>query len=86
MPLDYLVERLHPYHVKQDTIMREIVKPSEQCCLFLQYVVSGETFRSLEYQCRGSRRSTERIVERVAKAIVEELQDEYLKTPNTVNK
>ena len=53
MPLDYLVERLHPYHVKQDTIMREIVKPSEQCCLFLQYVVSGETFRSLEYQCRG---------------------------------
>ena len=28
----------------------------------------------------------QRIVERVAKVIVKELQDEHLKTPNTVNK
>ena len=27
-----------------------------------------------------------RIVERVAEAIIEELQDEYLKNPNTVSK
>ena len=86
MQLYYFVERLYPYYVKEDTIMREIIKLSEQFCFFLRYVVSGETFRSLEYQFRVSRRARERIVERVTKAIVEELQDEYLEIPNTVNK
>ena len=55
MHFDYLVERLYPYLIKQDTIMRESTKPSEQCCLFLRNVASGETFRSLEYQFRISR-------------------------------
>ena len=86
MYFDYLVERLYPYLIKQDTIMRESIKPSEQYCLFLPYVASGETFLSLEYQFRVSRRSIARIVERVAEAVIEELQDEYLKTPNTVSK
>ena len=85
MQFDYLAERLYPYFIKQDTIMRESVKQSEQYCLFLRYVASEETFRSLDYQSRVSRRSIGRIAERVAKAIVEELQDEYLKTPNTVS-
>ena len=55
MQFDYLAERLYPYFIKQDTIMRESVKQSEQCCLFLRYVASEETFRSLEYQSRVSR-------------------------------
>ena len=66
--------------------MRESIKPSKQCCLFLRYVASGKIFRSLEYQFRLSRRSIARIVESVAEAIIEELQDGYLKTPNTVSK
>ena len=66
--------------------MRESIKPSRQCCLFLRYVASWETFRSLEYQFRVSRRSIARIVESVAEAIIEELQHEYLKTPGTVSK
>ena len=41
-------------------------------------MASGETFRSLEYQFRVSRQSIARIVERVAEAIIKELQDEYL--------
>ena len=81
---DYLVERLYPYLIKQYTIMRESIKPSEQCCLFLRYVASGKIFRSLEYQFRLSRQSIARIVESVAETIIEELQDEYLKTPNIV--
>ena len=61
--------------------MRESIKPSEQCCLCLRYVASGETFRSLEYQFPVSRQSIGRIVERVAKAIAEESQDGYFKMP-----
>ena len=38
------------------------------------------------HQFRVNRRSIARIVERVAEAIIEELQDEYLKIPNTVSK
>ena len=83
---DHLVERLYPCLIKQDTIMKESIKPSEQCCLFLRWVARGGTFRSLEYQYRVSRRSIARIVERVAEAIIEEFEDEYLKTSNTVSK
>ena len=80
---DYLVEILYPYLIKQDTIMRESIKPGEQCCLFLRFVASGESFRSLEYRFPVTRRSVARILERVAEAIIEELQDENLKTPNS---
>ena len=83
MHFDYLVERLYPYLLKDDTILRESIKPAEQVCVFLRYVASGETFRSLEYQFRISRRSIARIVDRAAEAIIEEMQGEYLKTPNT---
>ena len=31
MQIDYLVERLLPYLIKQDTIMRESIKSSKQC-------------------------------------------------------
>ena len=82
----YLVERLYPYLLKDDTILRESIKPAAQVCVFLRYVASGETFRSLEYQFRISRRSIARIVDRVAEAIIEEMQGEYLKTPNTASK
>ena len=86
MYFDYLVERLYPYLLKEDTAMRESIKPAEQICVFLRYVGSGETFRSLEYQFRISRRSIAQIVDRVAEAIIEEMQEEYLKTPKTASK
>ena len=86
MYFDYLVERLYPYLLKEDTVMRESIKPAEQVCVFLRYIASGETFRSLEYQFRISRRSIARIVDRVAEAIIEEMREEYLKTPKTASK
>ena len=82
---DYLVEKLYPYLVKEDTVMRESIKPAEQCCIFLRYVASGASYRSLEYQFRVSKRSISRIIPTVAKAIIDELQHQYLKTPNTVD-
>ena len=86
MHFDYLVERLYPCLIKQSIFMRETIKLSEHCCLFLRCIAGGETFLSLEYQFRVSRRSIARRVGKVAEAIIEELQDEYLKTPNIVSK
>ena len=43
--------------LKKDTVMRERIKPEEMCCVALRYFASGESFRSLEYQFRISRKS-----------------------------
>ena len=40
---DEFVERLRPYLTKEDTIMRECIKPEEMCCLMLRYLASVES-------------------------------------------
>ena len=60
--------------------MRKSIKPNEQYCLFLMYIASGESFRSLEYQFQITRQTIYRVISTVAK----EMQVAYLKTPNTV--
>ena len=54
--------------------MREFIKPEEMCCVALRYFASGESFRSMEYQFRISR-----------KAISYSLGETYLKRPKTTN-
>ena len=76
----FLVERLYPRLIKRDTVMRKSIKPNEQYCLFLKYIASGESFRSLEYQFQITRQTIYRVISTVAK----EMQVAYLKTPNTV--
>ena len=82
MHFNYLVKKLYPRLQKTDTVMRESIKPPEQCCLFLRYIASGESFRSLEYQFRLSRRSISRIVSNVAQALIGVFQKQYLRTPS----
>ena len=43
------VDRLRPSLIKEDTNMRECIKPEEMCCLMLRYLASRESFCSLEY-------------------------------------
>ena len=52
--------------------------------MFLRYIASGESFRSLEYQFRISRQTISRVISMVAKAIIHKMEDAYLKTLNTV--
>ena len=58
-----LVELLAPSLLKKDTVMRECIKPEEMCCVALRYFASGESFRSLEYQFRISRKAIPYIAE-----------------------
>ena len=55
------------------------------CCAALRYFASGESFRSLEYQFRISRKAISCIVEQVAAAIIKILGEAYLKTSNTTD-
>ena len=80
---DELVHLLSPLLLKKDTNMRECIKPEEMCCVTLRYLASGESFRSLEYQFRISKKAISYIVQDVSLAIIKTLGKEYLKTPNT---
>ena len=80
---DQLVDLLKPSLAKQDTNMRDCIKPEEMCCVMLRYLASGESFRSLEYQFRISKKAIYYIVQEVALAIVEILGKEHFNTPST---
>ena len=77
-----LVNELSKRLYKQDTIMRESIKPTEMCCLTIRYLATGESFRSLEYQFRISRHTISRIVIEVCQAIFELMGPKYLSVPN----
>lgn len=80
---DKLVNLLTPTLLKNDTVMRKCIKPEEMCCVALRYFASGESFRSMEYQFRISKKAISYIVEEVAVAIIKILGETYLKTPKT---
>ena len=82
MDVDHFDELVHLLS-KKDTNMRECIKPEEMCCVTLRYLASGESFRSLEYQFRISKKAISYIVQEVSLAIIKTLGKEYLKTPNT---
>jgi len=52
-------------------------------CLTLRYLATGETFRSLEFQFRLSRKVISLGINDVCNAIVEKLGAKYLSTPKT---
>lgn len=80
---DELVRILSPSLRKQDTNMRECIKPEEMCCLTLRYLASGESFRSLEYQFRISKKAISYIIQEVCRAIIETIGKESFKTPQS---
>lgn len=47
---------------RQDTIMRAAISPGERLAVTLRYLVTGETFLSLESQFRISRTAISKIV------------------------
>ena len=64
--------------VKMDTQMRRVVSPLESLTVTLKYFATGESFRSLEYQFRISRKTILSIVVEVCDAIYKGLSNEYL--------
>ncbi|XP_057290188.1 uncharacterized protein LOC130612865 [Hydractinia symbiolongicarpus] len=80
---DELVHLLAPILHKQDTNMTECIKLEEMCCITLRYLASGESFRSLEYQFRISKKAISYIVQEVCSAIAKTLGKNNFKTPET---
>ena len=66
---------------KLDTVMRDSVKPSEMCCLTIRFLATGESFRSLHFLFRLSRKFISDAVIMSCVAIFEEMGPVYLRTP-----
>ena len=52
-----LTEMITPIVSKMDTVMRKAICPKQRLALTLRFLVTGESFRSLEYQFRISRKA-----------------------------
>lgn len=81
----YLVNLLSEDLQKEDTNMRKCISPEELTCLALRYLATGETFRSLEFQFRISRKRISQAITEVSNAIINRLGRTYLKTPTSEN-
>ena len=80
MRMDYvtfqaLVENISPKITKRTTMMRKAISASERVALTLRFLATGESFSSLEYQFRISKRAISYIVIEVCRAIYSEMGD-----------
>ena len=66
---------------KTETRMRKPITPKERLALTLRFLATGETFRSLEFQFRISRKAISYIVDKVVDAIYRQMGQEHLSTP-----
>ena len=68
---------------KQYNKMRKPISPKERLALTLRYLATGETFRSLEYQFRISRKTICYIVLGVCDTIYKIMGKDYLRSPSS---
>ena len=76
-----LVDAIAPQVVKKSTKMRSAISVSERVALTIRFLATGESFRSLEYQSRISRRAISYIVLEVCRAIYSEFSGSCLTFP-----
>ena len=77
-----VTEMIAPIVSKTDTVMRKAICPKQRLAWTLRFLATGESFRSLEYQFRVSRKFVSYIIDEVCKAIVTVLAETYLKFPS----
>ena len=90
MRMDYvtfqaLVENISHKITKRTTMMRKAISASERVALTLRFLATGESFSSLEYQFRISKRAILYIVFEVCGAIYSEMGDSCLAFPSSTD-
>lgn len=64
---------------KKDTVMRFAISSRVRLAITLRFIGTGDSYRSLEFLSRVSRKIIGQFVPEVLEAIIEALQDECLK-------
>uniref|UniRef100_A0A182RXW8 Transposase Helix-turn-helix domain-containing protein n=1 Tax=Anopheles funestus TaxID=62324 RepID=A0A182RXW8_ANOFN len=79
---DLLLCRVESSITKRDTNMRQAITAQERLLITLRYLATGESYTSLQYLFRVSKRSIGRFVPEVCRAIIHSLR-EYVRLPST---
>ena len=78
-----LATKLEPLLKKCDTQMWNAISPREQLAVTLQFLATGESYTSVQYQFRINKGTICQIIPWVCEAISETLSYEYLKCPDS---
>ena len=76
---EFILKKIAKLITKNETLMWPSIKPAERLAVTLRYLVTGETFKSLEYSFRIIRTLISSIVTECCEAIYRTLRSEYLK-------
>ncbi|XP_065356336.1 uncharacterized protein LOC135950730 [Calliphora vicina] len=80
---EVLLGQVHHKIKKQNTVMRTSISSRIRLAITLRFLATGDSYRSLEYLSRVSRKTISKFVPEVLEAIVEALRHDHLKTPST---
>ena len=77
-----LLEKVKPFIIKQDTIMRDSISPEARLEATLIYLSTGYSYSSLQYRTRIWKQSLSSIISDTCQTIYDVLKDPYLKVSN----
>ena len=78
-----LLARISDRIEKEDTFMRSALEPGLRLSITLRYLATGDSYMSLEYSFRVANNTISKIVHETCEAIIDAMQEEYLKCPST---
>jgi hypothetical protein len=75
----YLLEKLRPFILKQDTVMQNAITPEARIPATLRFLATGRSFEDLKFTTIISPQALGKIIPETCKAIYKTLKGEYLK-------
>ena len=79
----FLLARVGPHIEKEDTFMRKALEPGLRLAITLRYLVTGDSYMSLQYGFRVANNTISLLIPETCEAIVQEFQEEVMKCPST---
>ena len=77
--VQYLVAKVKPLIVKQDTVMRNAITPVARIAATLRFLATGWSFEDLKFATIISPQALGKIIPETCKAMYEALKRDYLK-------
>jgi hypothetical protein len=77
--IQYLIAKVKPLIVKQDTVMRNDITPETRIAATLRFLATGRSFEDLKFATIISPQALGKIIPEMCTAIHEALKHEYLK-------
>lgn len=76
-----LLEKVNPLIKKQSTRFQTPISPMERLAVFLRFMATGDSFKTISYSYRQGHATIARIVSETSRAIVKTLIDEVMSKP-----